>query len=93
MRTLHRVTRGVRALFTRAQDDAELGEELRAFFEASVAAGLADGMNRADAVLLAPLPYPHGERIQQIRARDRDGGAPRMLRIVRPLRVSEDEPT
>ena len=145
MRAAHRLLRGLRALFTRSTDDAELREELRAFLDASIEAKVADGMFRADAeraarlelgsapavedwvrdvgwesrlesvwqdvryavrslrrapgftlaviatlalglgatstmfavvhaVLLAPPPYPGGERILEIRLRDREGG-------------------
>lgn len=49
MRLAHPVTRGLRALFTRSQDDAELCEELRAFLDASIEAKMADGMPRAAA--------------------------------------------
>jgi putative ABC transport system permease protein len=55
MRTLHRITRGVRALFTRSEDEAELREELRAFYQASVADKLAKGMSGAQAERAARL--------------------------------------
>jgi predicted permease len=145
MRALHRLARGLRALFTRRRDDAELREELRAFLDASIEAKMAGGMSRAEAgraarlelgsapavedwtrdagwesrlesvwqdvryaartlrrspgfalaaiatlgvglgattamyaivhaVLLAPLPYPHGERVLELRLRDAQGG-------------------
>jgi predicted permease len=145
MRTFHRITRGLTALFTRQQDDEELREELRTFLETAIEAKVADGMSRADAeraarlelgsapavedwvrdagwesrlesvwqdvryavrslrrapgftlaavatlgvglgaasatyaivhaVLLAPLPYPDGDRILQVRLRDRERG-------------------
>jgi predicted permease len=53
MTRLHRFLSGVRALARRRRDDADLDDELRAYLDAAIEAGMAAGQSRADATRAA----------------------------------------